>query len=89
MLLRIPQALTSEELAKVRQLILSADWTDGRITAGSQSGTVKNNLQLPEELPKAQQASRPAGQAHRVRRAGTQPDVYHRGAAEIGLPAPV
>jgi PKHD-type hydroxylase len=56
MLLRIPQALTREELAQVRQLIISADWTDGRITAGSQSGTVKNNLQLPEDLPKAQQA---------------------------------
>ena len=56
MLLRIPQALTPEELAQVRQLIITADWADGRITAGSQSGTVKNNLQLPEELPAAQQA---------------------------------
>lgn len=56
MLLRIPQVLTPDELAQVRQLIISADWTDGRITAGSQSGTVKNNLQLAEELPAAQQA---------------------------------
>lgn len=56
MLLRIPQALTSGELAQVRQLVMSADWADGRITAGSQSGAVKNNLQLPEELPAAQQA---------------------------------
>ncbi|MEP6588574.1 MAG: PKHD-type hydroxylase, partial [Polaromonas sp.] len=56
MLLRIPQALAPGELAQVSQLILSADWTDGRVTAGSQSGTVKNNLQLPEELPAAQQA---------------------------------
>ena len=56
MLLRIPQALTSEELAQVRQLIITADWTDGRVTAGSQSGTVKNNLQLPEDLQNAQQA---------------------------------
>lgn len=56
MLLRIPQALTPEELARVRQLVLSADWADGRITAGSQSGSVKNNLQLPEDEPKAQQA---------------------------------
>ena len=56
MLLRIPQALSAEELANVRQLMGSADWTDGRITAGSQSGTVKNNLQLPEDLPAAQQA---------------------------------
>ncbi len=56
MLLRIPQALKPDELAQVRQLILAADWTDGRITAGSQSGAVKNNLQLPEELPATQQA---------------------------------
>ena len=56
MLLRIPQALLPEELAQVRQLILSSDWTDGRVTAGSQSGTVKNNLQLAEDLPQAQQA---------------------------------
>lgn len=56
MLLRIPQALQPDELARVRQLILAADWTDGRVTAGSQSASVKNNRQLPEELPAAQQA---------------------------------
>ncbi|CDS54605.1 Iron-uptake factor PiuC [Polaromonas sp. CG9_12] len=56
MLLRIPQVLAPEELAQVRQLILGADWADGRITAGSQSGGVKKNLQLPEELPAALQA---------------------------------
>ena len=56
MLLRIPQALSPDELAQVRQLILGADWADGRITAGSQSGSVKNNTQLPEDLPAAQQA---------------------------------
>ncbi len=56
MLLRIAQALMPEELAQVRELITSADWMDGRVTAGSQSSSVKNNLQLPEDLPKAQQA---------------------------------
>ena len=56
MLLRIAQALKPQELAQVRELITSADWTDGRVTAGSQSSTVKNNLQLPQDLPKAQQA---------------------------------
>jgi PKHD-type hydroxylase len=56
MLLRIPQVLAPDELAQVRQLILGADWSDGRITAGSQSSSVKNNLQLSEELPAAQQA---------------------------------
>ena len=56
MLLRIPSVLAPDELAQIRQLILGADWADGRITAGSQSGSVKNNLQLPEDLPAAQQA---------------------------------
>jgi len=56
MLLRIPNVLTPEELAQVRQLILGANWANGRITAGSQSGSVKNNRQLTEELPAAQQA---------------------------------
>ena len=56
MLLRIPQVLHPSELAQVRQLILSADWTDGRVTAGSQSSSVKNNQQLAEDLPAALQA---------------------------------
>ncbi len=56
MLLRIHQALKPDELGQVRQLILTADWAEGRITSGSQSRPVKNNLQLPEELPAAQQA---------------------------------
>lgn len=56
MLLHIPQVLTPQELAQVRRLLLAADWADGRITAGSQSGAVKNNQQLPEDLPAAQQA---------------------------------
>jgi PKHD-type hydroxylase len=56
MLLRIPQALSPEELHQVRALLLSADWIDGRITAGSQSAMVKNNRQLPEDSAAAQQA---------------------------------
>ena len=56
MLLRIPQALTPDELEQVRQLILSADWVDGRVTAGTQSAEVKNNRQLSEDSPQAQQA---------------------------------
>lgn len=56
MLLRIPQALTADELQKVRQLLLSANWVDGKVTAGTQSAAVKNNRQLPEDSPQAQQA---------------------------------
>ena len=56
MLLRIFQVLTPTELADVRRLVLGADWADGRITAGSQSGTVKNNRQRTEKQLAAQQA---------------------------------
>jgi PKHD-type hydroxylase len=56
MLLRIQNVLTPDELTQVRELILSANWGDGRVTAGSQSGAVKNNRQLSEESDLAQQA---------------------------------
>ena len=56
MLLRIAQALNPAELKQVRELLASAQWGDGRMTAGDQSAGVKNNQQLPEDLPAAQQA---------------------------------
>ena len=33
----------------------SADWVDGRVTAGQQSARVKDNLQLPEDHPAARE----------------------------------
>jgi PKHD-type hydroxylase len=57
MLLNIPAVLTSEELARCREIVMTAGWTDGRVTAGSQSERTKNNLQLPEDGA----ASREAG----------------------------
>lgn len=55
MLLHIPDVLDATALARSDALLKQADWTDGRITAGSQAATVKNNLQLPEISPVAQQ----------------------------------
>ena len=49
MLLNIPAVLTSEELARCREIVIKAGWADGRVTAGSQSERTKNNLQLPED----------------------------------------
>ena len=49
MLLHIPQVLTPAALARCRALVESADWADGKITAGTQSSQVKNNRQLPED----------------------------------------
>jgi PKHD-type hydroxylase len=48
MLLHVPNVLSPEALARCRAIVEAADWQDGRITAGSQSGQVKNNRQLAE-----------------------------------------
>jgi len=55
MLLHIPNVLDAATLARCSALLDQADWTDGRVTAGSQAATVKNNLQLPEASPLAPQ----------------------------------
>ncbi|MDR2220545.1 MAG: Fe2+-dependent dioxygenase [Methylobacillus sp.] len=49
MLLQIPDLLTTDEIARARQLLSQADWADGRLTAGMQAAHVKNNKQLPED----------------------------------------
>ncbi|MDP1766369.1 MAG: Fe2+-dependent dioxygenase [Methylotenera sp.] len=51
MLQHVPDLLTVEELAEARRLLASADWVDGKVTAGTQAATVKNNQQLPESAP--------------------------------------
>ncbi|MDO9282800.1 MAG: Fe2+-dependent dioxygenase [Methylotenera sp.] len=51
MLQHVPDLLTIEELAEARRLLASADWIDGKATAGTQAATVKNNQQLPESAP--------------------------------------
>lgn len=56
MLIRIPQLLDAEALARCRTLVEHADWADGRITAGTQSARVKNNRQLPEDSEAARAA---------------------------------
>jgi PKHD-type hydroxylase len=54
MLLQIPDVLTGEQAADCRQKIETAEWIDGRVTAGHQSVRVKDNRQLPENHPLAQ-----------------------------------
>ncbi|HEY4056787.1 MAG TPA: Fe2+-dependent dioxygenase [Kofleriaceae bacterium] len=53
MLLRIPSLLTPEQVSDCRAALESAEWTDGRATAGYLSSRVKNNEQLPETHPVA------------------------------------
>jgi PKHD-type hydroxylase len=54
MLLRIPQLLNLEELSQLQILMANAAWTDGKVTAGTQSAQVKRNMQLPEASAEAE-----------------------------------
>lgn len=55
MLVTIPDLITPEELAYMRQVLEGTDWMDGRATAGDQAAKVKNNLQVPIESQTAQE----------------------------------
>lgn len=55
MVLQIPDVLNAEQVAEARRLLESAQWVDGRVTAGHQSSRTKDNLQLPEDHPVARQ----------------------------------
>jgi len=52
MLARIPDILSAAQLARCREALTTADWVDGRVTAGHRSERVKDNLQLPERQPR-------------------------------------
>lgn len=55
MLLPIPEVLTHDQVLQARQLLDSAEWIDGRVTAGHQSARAKDNLQISEYHPVAKQ----------------------------------
>ena len=55
MLITIPDVLDAAQIARARQILLSAEWVDGRVTAGHQSALAKDNLQIPEGSPAAEQ----------------------------------
>jgi PKHD-type hydroxylase len=55
MLLSIPDVLTREQVVQARQILDQADWVDGKVTAGHQSAKTKDNMQIPEGHPAAQQ----------------------------------
>lgn len=48
MMLHIPEVLTRDQVATMRQALEGADWSDGRATVGPQGAQVKRNRQLPE-----------------------------------------
>jgi PKHD-type hydroxylase len=47
--------LSGEQVAEARRVLQSAQWVDGRVTAGHQSARTKDNLQLPEDHPVTRQ----------------------------------
>jgi len=53
MLTVIPDVLSPQFVASCAFDLATADWSDGRITAGAQSRTVKDNAQLPAHSPVA------------------------------------
>ena len=55
MLLRIPNVLAPDELAKCRERLEAAEWGDGKATAGHQSVKVKHNLQLAQDSATARE----------------------------------
>jgi PKHD-type hydroxylase len=55
MLIHIPDVLSADQVAHARRLLDTADWVDGRVTAGPQSARVKDNAQLPEGHPAARE----------------------------------
>src|ERR1700734_1644730 len=55
MLITIPDVLSAGEVAQARAALDAAEWVDGKVTAGYQAKSVKENLQLPEGHPVAVQ----------------------------------
>jgi PKHD-type hydroxylase len=53
MLITIPDVFSAEEVAQARAILDASEWVDGKVTAGYQAQTVKENLQLPEGHPAA------------------------------------
>ena len=57
MLIEIPAVLPADRLAALRRELAAAPWLDGKLTAGVQSGKVKDNLQADAADPAVQRLS--------------------------------
>ena len=55
MLISIPEVLSAAEVAQARELMERAEWIDGKATAGHQSIKAKDNMQIREGDPIAQE----------------------------------
>ena len=54
MMLHIPDVLTLDTVAEIRDVLARADWTAGRHTTGAQAAQQKQNYQLPVLAPESQ-----------------------------------
>lgn len=48
MMLHVPDVLSPEQVAQIRQALEATQWVDGKETVGAQGAQVKRNRQLPE-----------------------------------------
>ena len=55
MLLAIPDVLSAAQVAEARKTLESAEWVDGKTTAGAQAARAKDNQQIPVTHPAARQ----------------------------------
>ena len=55
MIIKIPDVLSNEQILQIRKKLETANWVDGKETAGHQSVKVKNNLQLGISDPLTQE----------------------------------
>jgi PKHD-type hydroxylase len=55
MLLAIPNVLSAAQVAEARKILESAEWVDGKTTAGAQAARAKDNQQIPVTHPVARQ----------------------------------
>lgn len=55
MILDIPDVLTPSQLVEARRLLDTAEWVDGKVTAGHQAARAKDNQQIPATHPVARQ----------------------------------
>lgn len=55
MLICIPNILNQQQITYCRAKLNTATWVDGKITAGGQAATTKNNQQLPQDSAVAQE----------------------------------
>src|SRR5579875_1935844 len=53
MLITIEKVLDGEQVKAARHRLATAEWVDGRVTAGYQAQEVKRNAQIPENSPVA------------------------------------